>query len=137
MKPRGSHPEKALSPIKVRNVTVPGKYGDGNGLYLIADPSGAKRWVLRTVVHGRRRDIGLGGLRFVSLAEAREEALQLRKLTRQGGDPLIERRNERRVGMSCWRSRILCGLDSAPGNTQGTRCFRLDTLSHSSHWRTS
>ena len=56
------------------------------------DPSGAKRWLLRTVVQGRRRDIGLGGLALVSLAEAREKALSYRKQAREGGDPLAERR---------------------------------------------
>ncbi|TDI81077.1 MAG: DUF4102 domain-containing protein, partial [Betaproteobacteria bacterium] len=59
------------------SVAKAGRYGDGNGLYLIVDPSGAKRWVLRTVVMGKRRDIGLGGLSLVSLAEAREEAMRL------------------------------------------------------------
>jgi hypothetical protein len=52
------HPEKAISPVKIRNAK-PGKYADGNGLYLIVDDSGAKRWVLRTVIHGKRREIGL------------------------------------------------------------------------------
>jgi hypothetical protein len=56
------------------------------------DPSGAKRWILRTVVHNRRRDIGLGGVRLVTLAEAREKALQYRKIARDGGDPVAEKR---------------------------------------------
>ena len=96
MKPRGRHPDKALSAVRVRAISEPGRYADGNGLYLVVDPSGAKRWVLRTVVRGKRRDIGLGGLRVVSLAEAREQALAYRKLARNGGDPLAERRKERR-----------------------------------------
>ena len=96
MKPRGRHPDKALSAVRVRAITEPGRYADGNGLYLVVDPSGAKRWVLRTVVRGKRRDIGLGGLRVVPLAEAREQALAYRKLARNGGDPLAERRKERR-----------------------------------------
>ena len=58
---------------------------DGNGLYLIVDEAGAKRWLLRTVVHGRRRDLGLGSLRLVSLAEAREKARHYRKIAREGG----------------------------------------------------
>jgi integrase len=86
------HPDKVLTAIKVRSTTKPGRYADGNGLYLIVDPSGAKRWVLRTIVQGRRRDIGLGGVRLVSLAEAREQAAVYRKIARQGGDPLAERR---------------------------------------------
>ena len=92
MKPRGPHPDKALSAVRVRAIKEPGRYADGNGLYLVVDPSGAKRWVLRTVVRGKRCDIGLGGLRLVSLAEARENAVTYRKLAREGGDPLAERR---------------------------------------------
>ncbi len=53
--------------------------------------------MLRTVVHGKRRDIGLGGLSVVSLAEAREAAAKLRGVARDGGDPLADRRVARRV----------------------------------------
>ncbi|WP_353806533.1 Arm DNA-binding domain-containing protein [Mesorhizobium sp.] len=58
--------------IAGKQLKGPGRYADGNGLYLIVDPSGAKRWLLQTVVQGRRRDIGLAGLSVTSLAEARE-----------------------------------------------------------------
>ena len=95
-KPHGRHPEKALSAVRVRSVTTPGRYTDGGGLYLVVDDSGAKRWVLRTIVKGRRRDIGLGGISLTSLSEAREEAFRLRKIARAGGDPLAERRRARR-----------------------------------------
>jgi integrase len=97
MKRRGRHPEKALSAVQIRAIRKPGRYSDGNGLHLVVDPSGAKRWVLRTVVQGRRRDIGLGGLQLVSLAEAREKALTYRKLAREGGDPIAEKRRARVV----------------------------------------
>ena len=97
MKQTGRHPDKALSPAKVRTLTAPGRYADGNGLYLIVDPSGAKRWLLRTVIMGKRSDIGLGGLKVVSQAEAREEAGRLRKIARAGGDPLAERRAAKRT----------------------------------------
>ena len=70
---------------------------DGGGLYLIVAPGGSKSWLLRTVVHGRRRDIGLGSASLVPLAEAREEAARLRKIARSGGDPLVERRTAQRV----------------------------------------
>ena len=96
MKQKGRHPDKALTATKVRQLSKPGRYSDGNGLYLIVDPSGAKRWNLRTVVHGRRRDMGLGGIKLVSLAEAREKALYYRKIARDGGDPLVEKRREQR-----------------------------------------
>jgi integrase len=48
-------------------------------------------------VNGRRRDIGLGSLKAVSLAEAREAALAMRKQAAQGLDPVAERRREKIV----------------------------------------
>ena len=96
-KAQGRHREKVLTPVRIRHLKGPGRYADGNGLYLVVDPSGAKRWLLRTVVSGRRRDIGLGGLQLVSLAEARKKASEYRKLARQGGDPIVEKRRAVRV----------------------------------------
>jgi Arm DNA-binding domain len=84
--PKSSYLSSGQQPFRA------GRYGDGNGLYLVVDPSGAKRWVLRTVVHGKRRDIGLGGLRLVSLAEARTKAHEYRRLARDGGDPITAKR---------------------------------------------
>ena len=72
------------------------RLADGNGLYLLVAPGGSKSWVLRTLVKGKRTDIGLGGVSLVSLAKAREEALLLRRIAREGGDPLVERRQTRR-----------------------------------------
>lgn len=96
-KPRGRHPDKRLTAVGVRSLKAPGRYADGNGLYLFVDDSGAKRWVLRTVVLGTRRDMGLGSAQLVSLLEAREDAARLRRLARRGGDPLAERRKSRVV----------------------------------------
>jgi len=84
-----------LTALRVRTLKEPGRYGDGNGLYLAVEPSGARRWVLRVVVRGKRSDLGLGSASLVKLAEARDEAARLRKIAREGGDPLAERRRER------------------------------------------
>jgi hypothetical protein len=89
---RRRHPDRVLTAVQVRQIKIPGRHADGNGLYLLVEPSGAKRWVLRTMVHGRRRDIGLGSARLVSLAEAREKASLYRKTARAGGDPVAEHR---------------------------------------------
>ena len=72
----------------------PGKYCDGNGLYLRIGPTGARSWILRTVVHGRRRELGLGSAAPVPLAEARELARTYRKIAREGGDPGTVRKRE-------------------------------------------
>lgn len=84
--------EKALSAAFVRTVTAPGKYTDGHGLFLKVDTSGAKRWVQRIMIRGKRTEIGMGSALLVTLAEARETALQNRKLARAGGDPLQSKR---------------------------------------------
>jgi integrase len=89
------HPHLQLTAVRVRTLNTPGRYADGNGLYLFIDDSLAKRWVLRTTIHGKRADLGLGSARLVTLADAREEAARLRRLARAGGDPLAERRRER------------------------------------------
>lgn len=75
----------------------PGRYSDGDGLYLEVSANGAKSWILRVTVQGRRRDIGLGGLFWVSLVDAREEARKLRKVARKGGDPVAERKAEQGI----------------------------------------
>lgn len=90
-KPKG-HPRDALSAVAVRNQKKPGRYADGKGLYLVVDPSGAKRWMLRMVVSGRRRDIGLGSESKLSLADARKEAQRLREQAHAGLDPVAERK---------------------------------------------
>lgn len=90
----GQHPKEALTAVAVRRITEPGRYADGNGLHLVVDSSGSKRWLLRVVIHGKRRDMGLGGLATVSLAEARELARKYRKTAREGGDPIAQRKKE-------------------------------------------
>ncbi len=85
---------QGLSVRKVQTLSAPGMYGDGSGLYLRVGPTGSKSWVLRTVVHRRRRDFGLGSASLVTLAEARDAAQSLRKIARAGGDPDVARRRE-------------------------------------------
>ena len=96
IKPRGRHPRNALSPAFVRNA-APGRYCDGNGLYLFVQSTGTRSWIQRLVIRGRQRELGLGSVYLVSLAEARAVALVNRKLARSGGDPLAERRRAQAV----------------------------------------
>lgn len=96
-KPRGAHKGKALTAATIKNLKEPGFYGDGEGLYLKIDATGAKRWIQRIVIQGKRRDIGLRSLSLVSLAEAREVALENRKLARQGRDPIAEKRSSQSI----------------------------------------
>ena len=70
----------------VAKLTAPGRYADSDTptLFLLVKPTGARSWMQRLVVHGVRRDMGLGGLEWRSLAEARELARANRRIARQG-----------------------------------------------------
>jgi hypothetical protein len=58
MKPKGKpHPHDALTDRKARQVQEPCRYADGQGLYLLVEDTGARHWLLRTSVRGRRVDI--------------------------------------------------------------------------------
>jgi len=78
----------------VENLSA-GRHGDGNGLYLVVDPSGARRWIVRVVVKGQknkkgaplRTDFGLGGANIVTLYQARDRALEYRRMAKQGLNP--------------------------------------------------
>ncbi|MCY4550605.1 MAG: tyrosine-type recombinase/integrase [Defluviicoccus sp.] len=84
-----------LTAAKIRAISKPGMHGDGATLYLNVAPGGAKSWVQRLTIDGKRCDLGLGGWPLVSLADAREKAFENRKLARTGGDPLAEKRKEK------------------------------------------
>ncbi|MCP5071751.1 MAG: DUF4102 domain-containing protein, partial [Rhodobacteraceae bacterium] len=92
-----------LTARRVETVKEPGMYGDGRGLYLCVAPGGTKSWILRTTIKGRlttsgnpyRVEIGLGSVFDISLAQARADASPLRRIARQGVNPLDERRRER------------------------------------------
>jgi integrase len=86
-----------LTAGKLKSLTEPGRYSDGDGLFLEVKPGGGRSWVLRAQYSGKRRDIGLGALRAVSLGDAREAAYQIRRQIARGLDPVAERRRERQV----------------------------------------
>ena len=92
-KQRGPHTEKRLSAAFVRSA-LPGRHTDGGGLFLQVDKSGARRWLLRITVRGKRCDYGLGSAKVLSLAEARERAIEMRKVVLRGGNPKVRQREE-------------------------------------------
>jgi len=84
-----------LTAAKVKSAP-PGEYCDGRGLWLRKRLDGGAQWVLRFTIHGRRREMGLGGLSEVSLAAAREAAERWRAVAASGRDPIKERDKEAR-----------------------------------------
>ena len=85
---------KGISAAKVTKVKRPGRYGDGDGLYLTVRSATSKFWTFRYVRAGRMREIGLGpaiGRKAVTLADARKKAAVLWELHKARRDPLAER----------------------------------------------
>lgn len=86
-----------LTASKLKGLMEPGRYSDGDGLFLEVKPAGGRNWILRAKCGGRRRDIGLGSLKTIDLGDAREAAHQIRRQIAQGIDPIAERRRERQA----------------------------------------
>lgn len=87
---RRSEKELGLTALEVRSLTAPGKHADGKGLYLVVKKSGSRSWMFRYSNAGRQREMGLGSLHNVSLADARTKAEAARKQIGEGLDPLTE-----------------------------------------------
>ena len=81
-----------LSKDRIRELSEPGRYSDGDGLILQISPRGGKCWLLRVQANGRCRDIGLGRVDDLPITMARAKAAEMRQLARSGID-LLEERN--------------------------------------------
>lgn len=80
-----------LSATQVAKATKPGYHGDGGGLWLQVSPAGTKSWVFRFTLNGKAREMGLGALHTLSLAEAREKARLQRQQLLEKIDPIEAR----------------------------------------------
>lgn len=74
-----------------------GKHCDGGGLWFIKRKDGGAQWMLRVNVHGRRREMGLGGFPSLGLADARKLSERWRSMAAAGRDPIKERAAEERA----------------------------------------
>lgn len=122
-----------LTQMKIDREKVPGIYGDGAGLSLKVTPGGSKSWIFRYMLFGKAHWMGLGSYPDVSLAEAREKAAELRKLTRQGVDPISEKRQQTRV----LRAAIAKGItfDDAAGKFIEAHKDGWRNAKHIDQWR--
>lgn len=77
-----------LTALAVNKMKEPGYHGDGAGLYLQVSKTGSKSWIFRYTRAGKQREMGLGPLHTVSLAQAREQAKNCRSTLLAGSDPL-------------------------------------------------
>lgn len=79
-----------LSFLVVRNIREPGLHADGNNLYLNVTSTGSRSWTLIYNFRGKRRELGLGSARVVTLADARKRAMEAAQMRQQGVDPKLE-----------------------------------------------
>lgn len=117
-------PQHLLSVKKVDAIKLPGRYSDGGGLYLSVGTGEARSWVLRIMQNGKRHDIGLGSAGFVTLAEARELAKEIRGHAKGGGDVglFVRQRREQSAGvMTVERAATLHFEEASEGKATRTR----------------
>jgi integrase len=108
----------------VEQLKRPGYYGDGGGLVLRVADGGSKAWLFRYKTQGRVREMGLGPVHDVSLAEARERAREARRLRRAGIDPIDAKREQQAAAR----------LDAAKMITF-SQCAAAYIENHRSAWR--
>jgi len=120
---------KSLSPLEVRRITAPGLHavGEVSGLCLNVKASGARSWILRTVVNGKRCEIGLGGFPTIPLTDARQMARDHLIEIRKGADPVGERLQKRR--RSVWTFKKVAEAYIA-AHSAGWK-----NLKHAAQWR--
>ena len=87
-----------LTALKVSRRLPPGMYSDGGGLYLQVTGDAGRSWLYRYSLHGKAREMGLGSLSAVGLAEARVAAAECKRLLQNGIDPIQERKARRQRG---------------------------------------
>jgi integrase len=86
---------KRLSARQAETIKKPGYHADGDGLYLVVDKTGARRWAFIFHTRGKRREMGLGR---IGLKEARHAAQQARHQVHTGVDPVAARKAARARG---------------------------------------
>jgi integrase len=143
-----------LKAVQVAREKRLGLYGDGGGLYLQVTDSGSRSWIFRywiakrdpvtgsllrdpttNKVKGRAREMGLGSLITVSLAEARDRALECRKLREKEIDP-IEAREAARQQAALERAKSLKFKDAAAAYIAAHR-VAWKNEKHAAQWRST
>jgi len=121
-----------LTALQVAKAKNRGLIGDGGGLYLQITARGSKSWIFRYRVDGRLRDHGLGSVNTLSLLEARDAALECRKLRLQGIDP-IDAKKKRRVTAQLDAAKSLSFADCAESYIEAHKSG-WKSAKHASQW---
>ena len=83
-----------LTYLKIKSLKTPGRYPDGGGLYLNISKNGKGSWTFRYNRFGKSKELGLGSVRDVPLAEARKQRDRTRVMIFKGLDPIIEKQKK-------------------------------------------
>jgi len=122
---------------QVRQLNRPGVHAVGGvaGLCLQVKDTGARSWLLRAVIGGRRRAIGLGAFPDVTLAQAREKAREYREQIRDGIDPAEERKAARQRLVAANASRIT--FDEAAHRFLAAKRHEFRNAKHAKQWEST
>ena len=124
-----------LSALKVGRIKAPGYSSDGAGLWLQTSASGAKSWIFRFMLNGRAREMGLGPLHTVGLADARVKAGDARKLLLEGLDPIEARNAAQRMSKLAAAKAIT--FDDASKSYIATHRAGWKNAKHISQWEST
>lgn len=121
----------------VEAISEPGYHRCGQGLYLQVSKQGTKSWLYRykSPVTQKQREMGLGSLNFVSLAEARQLAISQKRLVIEGKDPILERKRDR-MQQQLEQSRNLLFADVAQACI-ASKSHEWKNAKHAQQWRNS
>ena len=120
-------PQRALTARLVETATEPGKYFDGHGLFLRVQPNGARQWVQRITIRGKRCELGLGSPPAIPLATARTLALENRGAAMLGRNPIQEQRDAR-AGLT---------FDTAVNEYLAVKLDEFRNKKHRAQWRST
>lgn len=112
--------------LKGRN-KKPGKYGDGNNLWLIVGPTGRERWEFRFTIDGKSHEMALGLGEELSVQLARDKAAELRRRVRQGVNPLADRKQPKKVRLTTFNDvadQCIASLRSGWSNEKSEKQWR-------------
>lgn len=126
-----------LTTRKVESEKRPGYYADGNGLYLqVASHSDSitKSWVFRYSFGGKRRDMGLGSVKLLSLEDARIKAIEYKRMARIKLIDPIEARTAEKQAAFIKKAKTITFADAAD------KCIKAKehgwrNIKHAQQWR--
>jgi integrase len=121
-----------LTALSAQRERRPGMHADGRGLYLRISPYGARSWIFRYMLHGRRHDFGLGSADAVTLAQARQKAQEARSLCAAGVSP-VDAKRERKAAARAAAAKVVTFRDAAASYIAAHR-IGWRNLKHAGQW---